>query len=80
VQAIGFWTRTMPNNTAQIFSFTLTTDEDQSFGPFDLPDAGQIYYFPVQFTARTLRFDAVETNTGNTGALEIEVFGTPHGP
>ena len=33
----------------------------------------------MQFTAHTLRFDAVETNTGNTGAVEIEVFGTVHG-
>jgi hypothetical protein len=78
VHEIGFWTRTMPNNTAQIFSFTVTADEGETFGPFDLPDPDQIYYFPVEFTARTLRFDAVETNTGNTGAVEIELFGTPH--
>jgi hypothetical protein len=78
VQVIGFRTRTMPNNTAQIFSFTVTTDQGETFGPFDLHDAGQIYYFPVQFAARTLRFDAVETNTGNTGAVEIEVFAAPH--
>jgi hypothetical protein len=79
VHTIGFWTRKMPNNTAQIFSFTVTTDEGETFGPFDLADADQIYYFPVEFSARTLRFDAVETNTGNTGAVEIEVFGTPQG-
>jgi hypothetical protein len=30
----------------------------------------------VQFTARTLRFDAVETSGGNTGAVEIEVYST----
>ncbi|TKJ29969.1 MAG: hypothetical protein CEE40_06690 [Chloroflexi bacterium B3_Chlor] len=78
VHTIGFWTRTMPNDTAQIFSFTVTTDEGTTHGPFDLPDASQIYYFPMQFTARTLRFDAVETDTGNTGAVEIEVFGAPH--
>ena len=75
---IGFWTRTMPNETAQIFSFAVTTDEGTTYGPFDLPDPSQIYYFPVEFTARTLRFDAAETNTGNTGAVEIEVFAAPH--
>jgi hypothetical protein len=32
----------------------------------------------VQFTARTLRFDALETSSGNTGAVQIEVYGTPH--
>jgi len=80
VSAIGFWTRTMSNDTAQIFRFTVTTDQGETFGPFDLPDADQLYVFPVQFTARTLRFDAVETNTGNTGAVEIEVYDVPHGP
>ena len=34
----------------------------------------------VEFTASALRFDAVETNTGNTGAAEIAVYGVPHGP
>jgi hypothetical protein len=80
VHTVGFWTRTMPNGTAQIFRFTVTTDSGQTFGPFDLPGAAQIYYFPVQFTARTLRFDAVDTNTGNTGALEVQVYGTPREP
>jgi hypothetical protein len=80
VHSVGFWTRTMSNDTAQIFRFTVTSDKGEVFGPFDLPDAAQIYFFPVQFTARTLRFDAVETNTGNTGAVEIEVYGTPHEP
>jgi hypothetical protein len=78
VHTVGFWTRTMSNNTAQIFRFTVTTDQGETFGPFDLPDATRIYTFPVQFTARTLRFDAVGTNGGNTGAVEIEVYGTPH--
>jgi len=80
VSTIGFWTRTMSNGTAQIFRFTVTTDQGETFGPFDLPDADRVYAFPVEFTARTLRFDAVETNTGNTGAVEIEVYGVPHRP
>jgi hypothetical protein len=80
VHTIGFWTRTMSDGTAQIFRFTVTTDRGETFGPFDLPDATRIHTFPVQFTARKLRFDAVETNSGNTGAVEIEVYGTPHEP
>jgi hypothetical protein len=79
VHAIGFWTRKMPNDTAQIFSFTVVTDQGDTHGPFDLADANQIYYFPVEFTAHTLRFEAVSTNTGNTGAVEIEVYGEAHG-
>ena len=80
VHTIGFWTRTMSDGTAQIFRFTVTTDQEETFGPFDLPDADRIYTFPVQFTARKLRFDAVETSGGNTGAVEIEVYGTPYEP
>ncbi len=80
VHTIGFWTRTMSNDTAQIFRFTVTTDQGETFGPFDLPDADRAYTFPLELTAHTLRFDAVETNTGNTGAVEIEVFGVPHTP
>jgi hypothetical protein len=79
VQTIGVWTRTMANGTAQIFRFTVTTDRGETFGPFDLPDADGIHTFPVEFTARTLRFDAVETSGGNTGAVEIEVYGVPIG-
>jgi len=80
VHTVGFWARTMSNDTAQIFSFTVTADGSQTFGPFDLPDAARIYHFPVQFTARTLRFDAVDTNTGNTGAVEIQAYSTPREP
>lgn len=75
VNEIGFWTRKMNNDTAQIFKFTVTTNQGETFGPFELPDADQIYRFPVEFTAKSLRFDAVETNTGNTGAVEIVVYG-----
>lgn len=39
VHTTGFWTRAMANNTAQIYSFSVTTDEGEKFGPFDLPDA-----------------------------------------
>lgn len=78
VRTIGFWTRKMSDGTAQIFRFTVTTDQEETFGPFDLPDATRIYTFPVQFTVRTLRFDAMETSGGNTGAVEIEVYGIPH--
>jgi hypothetical protein len=62
----------------QVFSFTITTDQGETCGPFGLPDASQTHTFPVQFTARMLRFDAVETSGGNTGAVQIEVYGTPH--
>ncbi len=80
VHTISFWTRAMSNDTAQIFRFTVTTGQGETFGPYDLPDADRAYTFALEFTARILRFDAVETNTGNTGAVEIGVYGVPHAP
>jgi hypothetical protein len=41
-------------------------------------DHNRTYTFPIGFAAQTLRFDAVETSGGNTGAVEIEVYGALH--
>lgn len=75
INTISFWTRTMSNDTAQIFSFTVTTETGEVYGPFDLPDPEQSYEFEVDFIAETLQFDVVDSNGGNTGAVEIAVFG-----
>lgn len=74
VTNIGFWTRTM-GNSAQINSFQVVADDGKTYGPFKLADAGGIYYFPVDFATQKLRFEAVDTSGGNTGAVEIEVYG-----
>jgi hypothetical protein len=75
VQEVEFWTRSMSNDTAQIFAFTVTTDTGDVYGPFELPDADQAYVFEVEFEAETLRFDVTDSNGGNTGAVEIAVYG-----
>ncbi len=75
IDAVEFWTRSMANNTAQIFSFKIVTGEGEEYGPFELDDAAQSYRFDVDIEAQTLRFEAVETNGGNTGAVEIAVYG-----
>lgn len=76
VTRVGFWTRTM-GSTAQILSFRIVTDQGEEFGPFDLPDAARIYFFDTDLSAKRLIFEAVETTGGNTGAVEIEVYGDP---
>ena len=76
IDTIAFWTRTMSNDTAQVYSFTVTTDSGEVFGPFELPDPDQPYEFAVDFEAETLRFDVVDSNGGNTGAVEIAAYGT----
>jgi len=73
LNAIGFWTRTM-GNSAQIFSFSVITDDGQQLGPFELLDASTIYYFKVQTSAKRLRFEVANSSGGNTGAVEIEAY------
>ena len=73
INAIGFRTRTMGTN-AQISRFEIKTDKGEMLGPFELPDAKSVYYFPIAITARTLRFQILKSSGGNTGAAEIEVY------
>jgi hypothetical protein len=75
--AVEVWSRTMSNNTAQIFSFTLTSDSGEVLGPFTLDDAEQLYRFEVDVVTDSLRFDVVDSNGGNTGLIEFSAYGTP---
>ena len=76
VTSVGFWTRTM-GDTAQVRSFQVTTGRGETYGPFTVDDATTIYRFETRFTAKRLRFELLDTSGGNTGALEIEVYGEP---
>ena len=76
VTSVGFWSRTM-GTSAEILSFRVLTDTGQTAGPFSLEGPGAVYRFEVDLTATVLRFEAVESTGGNTGAVEIEVFGDP---
>jgi len=76
LSALGFQTRTM-GSSAQISQFQVVTDKGETLGPFDLPDASAVHYFPVDTTARTLRFEVLKSSGGNTGATEIEVYAAP---
>lgn len=75
IGAIEVWTRTMSDGTAQIFTFTVSTGEGKTFGPFRLPDAERPYSFTLEAKTDSLRLDAVETSGGNTGLVEFKVFG-----
>lgn len=75
--AVEVWSRSMSDGTAQIFSFTLTTEDKEVVGPFALPDAEQAYLFAIDIIAGSLRLDVVESSGGNTGLIEFAVYGTP---
>ena len=46
-------------------------------GPFELDGASSVHYFETDFSARRLRSEVVKSTGGNTGAVEIEVYGEP---
>ena len=76
VTSLGFWTKTM-GESAQIFSFQVETDRGEVAGPFRLNDASGVHFFETNLTARSLKFQALETSGGNTGAVEIQAYGSP---
>ncbi len=72
--AVEVWTRSMSNDTAQIYKFTLTTDSGVVLGPYTLPDASKPYRFAIDVTAKSLRLDVVASNGGNVGLVEFAVY------
>lgn len=72
VVGIGYRSREMSDGTAVVRSYTVTVDDDETFGPFEV-DSG-LSVAEVAFTGRVVRIDAEETTGGNTGAVEIEVY------
>ena len=76
VTTLGFWSRTM-GDSAEIFSFRVVTDGGDVVGPFTLQGADGMYYFETDIVGTKLRFEAVDTSGGNTGAVGIEVYGAP---
>ena len=76
VTSLGFWTRTM-GTSAQISSFQVVTDLGRTIGPFTVDSAGTVSFFETDFEATRLRFEVIESSGGNTGAIEIEVYGVP---
>ncbi|MDR7551111.1 MAG: discoidin domain-containing protein [Armatimonadota bacterium] len=74
--AIGFWTRAM-GSSAQIHEFEVVADRTTRLGSFTIPDAGRTHRFPVDVTAKRLRFNVLKSSGGNTGAVEIEALAAP---
>ena len=76
ITSLGFWSRTM-GDSAQILSFRVVTDTGEVHGPFKVDDAAKVHYIATDLTAKRLRFEAVQTSGGNTGAVDIEAYGEP---
>ena len=75
VEGVGFRTREMTDGTAITLSYTVTVDGSKTYGPFEAGPGLAVSL--VDFSGTELRFD-IETSTGgNTGAIEVEVYGEP---
>ena len=72
---IEFQTRSMSDGSAIAHQFAVTSENGETYGPFELPDASQSYTFDVDFDAQTLRFRLTDTTGGNTGVGDIAVYG-----
>ncbi len=70
VTGVAFQTRQMSDGSAVTRTFTVTAD-GRTFGPFPADAVA-----PLAVSAQVLRFDVATSTGGNTGATEIEVFGT----
>jgi len=64
-------------DTAEITTLQVLADDGAVFGPFTLDGADTVYYFKTDMTTGRLRFEVVESSGGNTGAVEIEIYGQP---
>lgn len=76
LSAIEVWSRSMADGTAEIYSFTLTTDGGEVLGPFELEDTEQAHRFPIDVMARSLLLEIITSSGGNTGLVEFAAYGT----
>lgn len=74
IEVIEVWSRFMSDGSAKIFSFTITVDNGDILGPFNLPDTQQAYQFPINRMSSSIRLDAVSSSGGNTGLIEIAAY------
>ena len=63
----------MSDGSSITTTYTVTVDDGTVFGPFDAGMTPPLV--DVEFSGRILRFDVESSTGGNTGAVEIEVYG-----
>ncbi len=74
ITGIGFRTREMSDGTSITNSYTVSVDGGDSIGPFD---AGiGLFVSDLAADGQIVRIDMDTTTGGNTGAVEIEIYGS----
>lgn len=77
IQTIEYRTRAMNDGTAITEAFTITTNSGEVLGPFEVEAYTDLNTFEVDFVASTLRYDVDRSTGGNTGLIDIVMYGTP---
>lgn len=73
VTGVGFRTREMSDGTSITTSFTVTVDDGATYGPF--ASGPGLSTADLEVTGQAFRFDVTTSTGGNTGAVEIEIYG-----
>ncbi len=75
IDEITYTTRAMSDGTAITNAFTVTTEAGETLGPFTVDQDVEVNRYAVDVVAQTLTFSLTDTTGGNTGAVDIGVYG-----
>lgn len=73
VEGVGFRTRSMTDGTSITLTYSITVDGKTTYGPFEATPGLAVAL--VDFAGYEVRFDVDTSTGGNTGAIEVEVYG-----
>lgn len=74
ISSVSLRTREMSDGSAIVETFTVTIDGGEALGPFEA--GAKVVSLDQPVTGQLVRIDAATTTGGNTGAVEIGIFGS----
>jgi hypothetical protein len=77
IGAFELVTRSMADGSATILAYTVVLEDGTRLGPFEAGTPAQPALQRELLEGRTLRFEVAASTGGNTGAIEIKLFGPP---
>lgn len=76
IDGVEFWSRQMNDGSSITREFTITTEDGRVYGPFVVESPDESLRFDVEIVGQNLRFDLIDTTGGNTGVVDIALYGT----
>ncbi len=77
IGAFEFVTRSMADGSATILAYSVILEDGTRLGPFEAGTPARPALQRAEVRGRLLRFEVDASTGGNTGAIEIRVFGAP---